>query len=182
MFLFENYSYQKYGLQTGYIRNTYSLLQSDKGAYPIFPISPRYPNSVINNPSIYQIGYYLEGENSQNLGYKTASSTTSELANDAFVLYYGFGLNPIQGVIIKCNFVRNIGSSQSTQLISFPLTYPFGSNNYYQGDKRDVMPLEKGRYNSITFELCDQYGNPLTLLDNNVLMNFVIGKINLLGI
>jgi len=90
---------------------------------------------------------------------------------------FGLSMNPFYGISIRCNFVRNIGSSQSTQLISFPLTYPFGSNNYYEGDKHDVMPIEKGRYNRITIELCDQYGNTLTFLDNNALLNFVIGKI-----
>jgi hypothetical protein len=129
------------------------------------------------NPK-YSLGNYLYSDTA------TKTSFTGGVIDPVFRKLPAFGLsmNPFYGIIIKCNLVRNGATNQSNQTISFPLTYPFGSNNYYEGDKRDVMPLEKGRYNSISFELCDQNGNTLTFLDNNVLLNFIVGKINLLNL
>jgi hypothetical protein len=133
------------------------------------------------NPK-YSIGNYLCSNSDPDFNF--TSSSVDPFNGNIYSSLRGFGIpafglsmNPFYGIIIKCNLVRNGATNQSNQTISFPITYPFGSNNYYEGDKRDVMPLEKGRYNSITFELCDQNGNTITFLDNNVLMNFIVGKI-----
>jgi hypothetical protein len=87
---------------------------------------------------------------------------------------YGLSMNPFYGCLIRCNLAENPMTAISDIIDAFPMLYSFGSNNIYIGDNRNDIKIRKGRYNNIIFTLVAQDGTPLTLLDNNVLMNFVI--------
>jgi hypothetical protein len=89
---------------------------------------------------------------------------------------YGLSMNPFYGALIRCNLAENPMTAVSDIIDAFPILYPFGSNNIYTGDSRNDIKIKKGRYNNITFTLVAQDGTPLILLDNNVLMNFIINK------
>lgn len=89
---------------------------------------------------------------------------------------YGLGMNPVNGMIIKCNLTSNDVCNQTDNIDVIPLLSNFGSNNLYIGNPFSVIKLKKGRYSSITFTLCDQNGNQITLLDKNLTMSFILLK------
>jgi len=91
-------------------------------------------------------------------------------------LPYGLGMNPVNGMIIKCNLTSNDVCNQTDNIDVIPLLSNFGSNNLYIGNPFSVIKLKKGRYSSITFTLCDQNGNQITLLDENLTMSFILLK------
>lgn len=114
------------------------------------------------------------------LGYMTLGVTdlyTTKVPNTPlYVMPYGKSMNFINGVIIKCNLVSNKLYYPTDILDAFSFIYPFGSNNIYSGDDKNLINLIKGKYNNITFQICDQNGNPLILLDNNIFMSLILRK------
>jgi hypothetical protein len=52
----------------------------------------------------------------------------------------------------------------------------FGSNINYQPSVEKFVRLTKGTYNSMIIYLTDQNNNPLTLLDNNLLITLLFKK------
>lgn len=127
-------------------------------------------------------GTYVKNPDNYSLGYMTLNSKSLSIIAPSTALYtmpYGLGMNFINGAIIRCNLVDNSLYTLTDILDALPFIYPFGSNTTYNGDERNLIKLRRGRYNNITFQICDQNGNPLILLDNNVLMNFIISKRNI---
>ncbi len=52
----------------------------------------------------------------------------------------------------------------------------FGSNINYQPSVEKFVKLTKGTYSSMIIYLTDQNNNPLTLLDNNILITLLFQK------
>jgi len=136
------------------------------------------PCQVFLNVSQSTAGYSVS-PNKYSLGYMGVSSTDlfSTIPTTAtYTMPYGIGMNFIYGAIIRCNLVENTIYVLTDILDALPFIYSFGSNTTYYGDEKNLIKLRKGRYNNITIQICDQNGNPLILLDNNVLLSFRISK------
>ncbi len=153
-------------------------------------IGTSYPSisfGSFQTPTSYSIGslgqYSFEYSNKYSLQqYYNSSSFLSFMniynidENNTPPPRYGLSMNPFYGALIRCNLAENPMTAVSDIIDAFPMLYPFGSNNIYTGDSRNDIKIKKGRYNNITFTLVAQDGTPLILLDNNVLMNFIINK------
>lgn len=142
---------------------------------PITTVSSLNSSSALVSYSIsnpYCLGNYLMSSLDPIESFTTSLRTTG-------LPKYGLNMNPFVGFTIKCNLAKNDVSSQTDIIDVFPLLYDFGSNNIYVGDAKNDIQLRKGKYNNIQFKLCDQFGTPIPLLDNNVLMVFKISKIYL---
>jgi hypothetical protein len=84
-------------------------------------------------------------------------------------------MNPINGFTIRCNLIKNNISNTKDFLETIPLINSFGSNNVFRGNDNSLTKIQKGKYRSIQFFLCDQKGNMIILLDPNLFINFCIG-------
>jgi hypothetical protein len=89
---------------------------------------------------------------------------------------YGIYLSPSYGIVIRCNLLENPMNRNSDIIDAFPILYAYGANNLYSGDPHNDIKIKKGKYSSLIITLCDVNGNPITLLDNNVLLTFIIKK------
>ena len=54
------------------------------------------------------------------------------------------------------------------------LRIPFGSNLNYLNNIEKWIKLSPGRYNNFIVTIQDQNLNDINILDNNILMNFII--------
>jgi hypothetical protein len=67
--------------------------------------------------------------------------------------------------------------NRNTDIIDvFPILYAYGANNLYTGDPWNSIKIKEGKYSSIVITLCDVNGNPIKLLDNNVILTFTVEK------
>jgi hypothetical protein len=141
-------------------------------AFNAFQI-PTYGYEVANNqlfynlPNKYSIGQLLVAQrfNAFLQGGQTFPSFP-----------YGIYLAPSNGIIIRCDLLQNPLNKNSDILDAFPILYAYGTNNLYTGDARNDIKIKKGKYSSLIITLCDLNGNPIKLLDNNVLLTFIIKK------
>jgi hypothetical protein len=121
-----------------------------------------FPNAYNNNE--YSLENYLIGKNTGN-SYTTLSGIPK----------YGLSMNPINGFTIRCNLIKNNISHIPDFLETIPLINAFGSNNVFKGNDYSLTKIQKGKYRSIQFFLCDQKGNMIILLDPNLFINFCVG-------
>jgi hypothetical protein len=77
---------------------------------------------------------------------------------------------------MSCNLCSNPVSMPSDILTGIPITSTFGSNINYTPSYEQWVKIRPGKYSSMTIRLLDQSLNPLTALDNNVLIVLNIRK------
>jgi hypothetical protein len=84
----------------------------------------------------------------------------------------------VNSIIIHSSLVNNPVVSPSDIIDAFQIVdTKFGSNINYQPSVEKFVKLTKGTYNSMIIYLTDQNNNPLTLLDNNLLITLLFKKI-----
>jgi hypothetical protein len=84
----------------------------------------------------------------------------------------------VNSLLIKCSLVNNGCSNQSDVLDAFAIGGSsggtFGGNLTYTNTIEKFVKISEGRYNNFIVTIVDQNNNDITILDNNLLINFLI--------
>jgi hypothetical protein len=84
----------------------------------------------------------------------------------------------VNSLLIKCSLVNNGCSNQSDVLDAFAIGGAsggtFGGNLNYTNNIEKWVRIAEGRYNNFIVTIVDQNNNDITILDNNLLINFLI--------
>jgi len=90
------------------------------------------------------------------------------------ILFLLLFLLTVNSLVIRCSLVNNNISSTTDIIDSFPINGTFGSNLNYLNNIEKWIKLSPGRYNNFIITIQDQNLNDINILDNNILMNFII--------
>ena len=81
----------------------------------------------------------------------------------------------VNSLVVKCSLVNNGVSSQSDILDAFPISGgSFGENLNFNNSIEKWVSLNSGRYSNFTVTILDENFNDINILDNNILINFLI--------
>jgi hypothetical protein len=80
----------------------------------------------------------------------------------------------VNSLVIKCNLVNNNVSSQTDIVDSFAINGNFGSNLNFNNNIEKWIRLNSGRYYSFIVTIVDEKMRDIQILDNNILINFII--------
>ena len=84
----------------------------------------------------------------------------------------------VNSLLVKCSLVNNGCSNQSDILDAFAIGGSsggtFGGNLNYTNNIEKWVRISEGRYNNFIVTIVDQNNNDITILDNNLLINFLI--------
>ena len=165
----------------------------------VSPNSTAYANQIITKLiPLNGTGYTVP---SNFAGYPVTTKRTPyiEILNNNFSKYLGFtantyGINQIadynvlsniipQGsivnsLIVKCSLCNNGCSNQSDTIDSFAIGGSsggsFGGNLNYTNNIEKCVRISEGRYNNFIVTIVDQNNNDISILDSNLLINFLI--------
>ena len=84
----------------------------------------------------------------------------------------------VNSLLVKCSLVNNGCSNQSDVLDAFAIGGSsggtFGGNLNYTNNIEKWVRISEGRYNNFIVTIVDQNNNEISILDNNLLINFLI--------
>jgi hypothetical protein len=84
----------------------------------------------------------------------------------------------VNTLLVKCSLVNNGCSNQSDVLDAFAIGGSsggqFGGNLNYTNNIEKWVRISEGRYNNFIVTIVDQNNNEISILDNNLLINFLI--------
>jgi hypothetical protein len=84
----------------------------------------------------------------------------------------------VNSLLVKCSLVNNGTSNQSDILDAFAIGGSsggtFGGNLNYTNNIEKWVRISEGRYNNFIVTIVDQNNNDIVVLDNNLLINFLI--------
>jgi len=86
----------------------------------------------------------------------------------------------VNSLVVKCSLVNNGCSNQSDILDAFAIggtstsDGKFGGNLNYTNTIEKFVGITEGRYNNFIVNIVDQNNNDIAILDNNLLINFLI--------
>ena len=84
----------------------------------------------------------------------------------------------VNTLLVKCSLVSNGCSNQSDILDAFAIGGSsggtFGGNLNYTNTIEKFVKISEGRYNNFIVTIVDQNNNDIVILDNNLLINFLI--------
>jgi hypothetical protein len=84
----------------------------------------------------------------------------------------------VNTLLVKCSLVNNGTSYQSDILDAFAIGGSsggtFGGNLHYTNNIEKWVRISEGRYNNFIVTIVDQNNNDIVILDNNLLINFLI--------
>ena len=85
----------------------------------------------------------------------------------------------VNSLLVKCSLVNNGCSNQSDILDAFAIGGTtnggtFGNNLNYTNNIEKWVRISEGRYNNFIVTIVDQNNNEISILDNNLLINFLI--------
>ena len=85
----------------------------------------------------------------------------------------------MNSLLVKCSLVNNGCSNQSDILDAFAIGGTssggtFGGNLNYTNNIEKWVRISEGRYNNFIVTIVDQNNNEISILDNNLLINFLI--------
>ena len=148
-------------LPTGFVQPTDPAF----AGYPVTTKRPPYIEILSNN-----FGKYL-GFTAGNYGItKTADyNVLSNLIPQA---------STVNSLLVKCSLVNNGCSNQSDILDAFAIGGSsggtFGGNLNYTNNIEKWVRISEGRYNNFIVTITDQNNNDISILDSNLLINFLI--------
>jgi len=108
------------------------------------------------------------------LGFKAGNigfNKTSNYSENSPIAPLGSNVNSL---VIKCNLVNNNVSSQTDIVDSFAINGTFGSNLNFNNNIEKWIRLNAGRYYSFIVSIVDEKMRDIQILDNNILINFII--------
>lgn len=132
--------------------------------WPGYPTVSRTPYLEILNTNTF--GTYL--------GFSAGQYGINQTANysvNSNLIPVGSTVNSI---VIRCSLVNNNVSSQTDIIDAFPINGTFGSNLNYSNSIEKWIKLSPGKYNNFIVTIVDQNLNDISILDNNILINFII--------
>ena len=167
----------------------------------VSPNSTAYANQIITKlvPLSLPAGYAAAPTNFA--GYATTTKRTPyiEVLNNGFSKYLGFSpgtygkdsiadynvlsnliptATTVNSLLVKCSLVNNGCSNQSDILDAFAIGGSsggtFGGNLNYTNNIEKWVRISEGRYNNFIVTIVDQNNNEISILDNNLLINFLI--------
>jgi hypothetical protein len=180
---------------------TNGLYLIDGGGNYVYYVSVQYNATYYANQLIAKLvpvslptGYTAP---SNWIGYPTVSRTPyiEILSTSNFGTYLGFsvgtyGINQtsnysinsnlipvgstVNSLIIRCSLVNNNVSSPTDVMDSFPINGTFGANLNYNNQIEKWIKLSPGKYNNFIVSIVDQNLNDISILDSNLLINFII--------
>ena len=168
----------------------------------VSPNSTAYANQIITKlvPLSLPVGY-VAPTSPAFAGYPTTTRRPPyiEILNNSFSKYLGFtsgtygkdviadynvlsNIIPqgsiVNSLIVKCSLVNNGCSNQSDILDAFAIGGSsggtFGGNLNYTNNIEKWVRISEGRYNNFIVTIVDQNNNEISILDNNLLINFLI--------
>jgi len=85
----------------------------------------------------------------------------------------------VNSLLVKCSLVNNGCSNQSDIIDAFAIGGTtnggtFGNNLNYTNNIEKWVRISEGRYNNFIVTITDQNNNEISILDNNLLINFLI--------
>ena len=165
----------------------------------ITPNSTAYANQIITKLIPLTVTGFTAPSNFA--GYATTTKRTPyvEILSNNFGKYLGFttgnygkdqiadynvlsNLIPqgttVNTLLVKCSLVNNGCSNQSDILDAFAIGGSsggtFGGNLNYTNNIEKWVRISEGRYNNFIVTIVDQNNNEISILDNNLLINFLI--------
>ncbi len=149
-------------LPTGYVAPT----DPNFAGYPLVTKRPPYIEILSNN----NFGKFL-GFTTGNYGITktTDYNVLSNLIPQA---------STVNSLLVKCSLVNNGCSNQSDILDAFAIGGSsggtFGINLNYTTNIEKWVRISEGTYNNFIVTIVDQNNNEISILDNNLLINFLI--------
>jgi hypothetical protein len=138
---------------------------SNFAGYPLTTSRPPYVEILSNN-----FGKYL-GFTPGNYG-KDQTADYNVLSNIIPTA------TTVNSLLVKCSLVNNGTSNQSDIIDSFTIGGSsggtFGGNLNYTNNIEKWVRISEGRYNNFIVTIVDQNNNEISILDNNLLINFLI--------
>ena len=80
----------------------------------------------------------------------------------------------VNSLVIRCSLVNNNVSSPTDIIDAFPINGTFGANLNYANQIEKWIKLSPGKYNNFIVSIVDQNLNDISILDSNLLINFII--------
>lgn len=82
--------------------------------------------------------------------------------------------SPVNSVTVRCSLVDNPVANVSDVLDAFPITGAFGYNMSYSPSFEKWIRIRRGKYSTLTINLCDDNLQPLPAVDGTILLNLLI--------
>jgi hypothetical protein len=142
---------------------------------PTSPAFAGYPTTTKRPP-------YIEILSTNNFG-KYLCFTTGIYGKDQIADYNVLSniipiATTVNTLLVKCSLVSNGCSNQSDILDAFAIGGSsggtFGGNLNYTNNIEKFVRIAEGRYNNFIVTIVDQNNNDISILDSNLLINFLI--------
>jgi hypothetical protein len=139
------------------------------------PSFPGLPTGTARTPYIE----ILNNNFTKNLGYTAGNYGLSATTNQSFVSNITPKGSTVNNLVLKCSIVNNNTTNQSDIIDVFSIGAAsgqgvFGSNLNYTNDIEKWVRITPGTYNSIIITIVDENMQDIAILDNNLLINFLI--------
>jgi hypothetical protein len=148
-------------LPTGFVQPTDPAF----AGYPVTTKRPPYIEILSNN-----FGKYL--------GFTAGSYGITKTADYNVLSNLIPQASTVNSLLVKCSLVNNGCSNQSDVLDAFAIGGSsggtFGGNLNYTNNIEKWVRISEGRYNNFIVTIVDQNNNEISILDNNLLINFLI--------
>jgi hypothetical protein len=148
-------------LPTGFVQPTDPAF----AGYPVTTKRPPYIEILSNN-----FGKYL--------GFTAGSYGITKTADYNVLSNLIPQASTVNSLLVKCSLVNNGCSNQSDVLDAFAIGGSsggtFGGNLNYTNNIEKWVRISEGRYNNFIVTITDQNNNEISILDNNLLINFLI--------
>ena len=149
-----------------------SGVTSPTGTNPSFP---GLPSGTAKTPYIE----ILDNNFTKFLGYTSGFYGLLATTDQSFVSNITPKGSTVNNLVLKCSIVNNNTTNQSDIIDVFSIGAAtggavFGGNLNYTNDIEKWVRITTGTYNSIIFTIVDENMQDIAILDNNLLINFLI--------
>ena len=147
-------------------------ITSPTGTNPSFP---GLPSGTAKTPYIE----ILDNNFTKFLGYTTGFYGLLATTDQSFVSNITPKGSTVNNLVLKCSIVNNNTTNQSDIIDVFSIGAAtggavFGANLNYRNDIEKWVRITPGTYNSIIITIVDENMQDIAILDNNLLINFLI--------
>lgn len=143
-----------------------------------FPAGHTTPNGFAGLPTVARTPYIEILDNNdfgKLLGFTPGNygiNKTTNFSINSNIIPKGSIVNSL---VVKCSLVNNGVSNQSDILDAFAISGGgFGENLNFNNTIEKWVSLNPGRYSNFTITILDENFNDINILDNNILINFLI--------
>jgi hypothetical protein len=141
---------------------------------PTSPAFAGYPTTTKRTPYVE----ILSNNFGKYLGFTTGSYGKDSIADYNVLSNIIPTATTVNTLLVKCSLVNNGCSNQSDILDAFAIGGSsggtFGGNLNYTNTIEKFVKISEGRYNNFIVTIVDQNNNDIVILDNNLLINFLI--------